>query len=53
MLILIRGVFIIKLLYETFFDISNNFRDISSTTKSFSIHKGWFHPLEPFLGNNE
>jgi len=37
---LIRGVCIIKLLYETFFDISNNFQDISSNAKSSSTHKG-------------
>jgi len=48
---LIRGVCIIKLLYETFFDILNNFQDTSSNAKNFSTHKG-FHPLEPFLGRN-
>jgi len=42
----------IKLLYETFSDILNNFQDISSNAKSSSTHKGWFHPLEPFLGRN-
>jgi len=38
---LIRSVFVIKFLYETFFDISNNFRDISSKGKNSSTHKGW------------
>jgi len=49
---LIRGVYIIKLLYETFFDIWNNFQDISSYAKNSSSHKGWFHSLEPFLSRN-
>jgi len=49
---LIRNVYIIKLLYETFYDISNNFRDILSNAKNSSSHKGWFHPLKPFLGRN-
>jgi len=49
---LIRDVYITKLLYETFFDISNNFQDISSNVKKSSSHKGWYHPLEPFLGRN-
>jgi len=31
-----RGIFIIKLLYETFFDILNNFRDLSRKAKSHS-----------------
>jgi len=31
---LIRDVYITKLLYETFFDISNNFQDISSNIKT-------------------
>jgi len=47
---LIRDVCIIKLLYKTFFDILNNFQDISLNAKNSSSHKGWFHPLEPFLG---
>jgi len=37
---LIRGVCILKLLYETFFYISNNFQDISSNAKNSSTHKG-------------
>jgi len=45
---LIRGVCIIKLLYETFFYILNNFQDILSNAKNFSTHKGWFHPLNRF-----
>jgi len=49
---LIRDIYITKLLYETFFDISNNFQDISSNVKNSSSHKGWFHPLEPFLNCN-
>jgi len=49
---LIRGVCIIKLLYETFFDISNNFQYISSNAKNSSSHKGWFYLLVPFLGRN-
>jgi len=49
---LIRDVYITKLLYEIFFDISNIFQDISSNVKDSSSHKGWFHPLEPFLGRN-
>jgi len=48
---LIRDVYITKLLYEIFFDISNNFQDIS-IVKNSSSHKGWFHPLEPFLSRN-
>jgi len=50
---LIKGVCIIKLLYEIFFDISNNFQDISLNAKSSSTHKG-FYPLcvKPFLGRN-
>jgi len=45
---LIRGVCIIKLLYETFFDISNNFQDISSNAKNSSSHKRWFYLLDRF-----
>jgi len=42
---LIRGVYIIKLLYETFFDILNNFQDISSNAKNPPLHiKGGFTP---------
>jgi len=37
---LIRDVYITKLLYETFFDISNNFQDIPSNVKNSSSHKG-------------
>jgi len=49
---LIRDICIIKLLYETFFDILHNFQDISSNAKNSSSHKGWFHPLKSFLGRN-
>jgi len=49
---LIKGVCIIKLLYETFFDILNNFQDVSSNAKNSSSYKEWFHALEPFLGRN-
>jgi len=37
---LIRGVCIIKLLYETFFDILNNFQDILSNAKKLLFTEG-------------
>ena len=35
-----RGNFIVNLLYETFFDILNNFRDITKKAENRYTHKG-------------
>ena len=35
-----RGNFIVNLLYETFFDISNSFRDITEKAENRYTHKG-------------
>jgi len=38
---MIKGVLTMKFLYETFFDILNNFRDISRRVKSHSMRSGF------------
>jgi len=45
---LIRGVCIIKLLYEIFFDIANNFQDIYRQMQKISLHiRGGFTVFGP------